>query len=110
MFRKLGFAVLLAFSIVGMATTGRTVVQYLQVRKAQQAARALKTIDIVTTPAGAEVAIDGKKIGASPAHAQLPSGAYTVAVSLAGYESQNLPLTIDAGPKTVNVTLKPTPM
>ena len=110
MFRKLGFAVLLAFSIVGMATTGRALVQYLQVWKARQAARALKSVDIVTAPAGAEVVLDGKKIGLSPAHIQLASGAYAVGVSLVGYGPQNLPLTIEAGPKTVNVTLKPTPM
>jgi PEGA domain len=110
MFRKLGFAVLLAFSIVGMATTGRALVQYFQAWKARQAARALKGVDIITAPAGAEVAVNGKKIGASPSHTQLASGAYTVTVSLAGYESQNVPLTIEAEPTTVSVTLKPTPM
>lgn len=64
-------------------------------------------VDIKTTPAGAEIFIDGRKVGESQAQVQLTSGNHTVSASLAGYESRTLSLDLASEPKALEIELQP---
>jgi len=64
-------------------------------------------VEISTTPAGAEIFIDDRKVGESRAQAQLEKGNHTVSVSLAGYEPRSLPLDLGSEPKALQIDLQP---
>jgi hypothetical protein len=54
-------------------------------------------LDIVTTPAGVEVVIDGKSYGASPVRATLPPGEHTYTVKAPGLPPYENKLTLVSG-------------
>jgi tetratricopeptide (TPR) repeat protein len=66
------------------------------------------SVSIQATPPGAQIFVDGQKVGDSQLQAQLASGNHTVMASLDGYESQTLALELGNEPKTVQIDLHPT--
>lgn len=65
-------------------------------------------VNILTTPKGAEVAIDGKQYGSSPVRTTLPPGEHTYSVSHAGFEPLTGTLTLrDQDNVTKNIELHP---
>jgi hypothetical protein len=65
-------------------------------------------VSIQTSPAGAEVVIDGKRYGSSPVRTTLPPGEHTFSVSHPGFEPLTGSLTLnDQGNVTKNVELHP---
>src|SRR6266850_82154 len=67
----------------------------------------LTAVDIAAAPDGAEVFIDGKKLGNSAVHTALAPGSYTILVVSPGYESKSEALTLGKEPKTLDVKLRP---
>lgn len=65
-------------------------------------------VEITATPEGVEIFIDGEKAGESQAQRQLTPGVHTVSASLAGYESQTMPLEFGSGSKALKIELQPT--
>ena len=65
------------------------------------------SVHIKATPEGAAIFVDGQKVGESQVQTQLSGGAHTVSVSLAGFESQTVP--VDFGPETkdLQIDLRP---
>jgi len=67
-------------------------------------------IIISSTPDGADVYIDGKKVGVAPYNGPLPPGNHQVRVSMNGYQSAEETVTIEPNkPKTLDLTLKKGP-
>jgi len=64
-------------------------------------------VSIQATPPGAQIFVDGQKVGDSQLQAQLASGNHTVMATLDGYESQTLALELGNEPKTVQIDLHP---
>ncbi|MGA3165438.1 MAG: PEGA domain-containing protein [Terriglobia bacterium] len=65
-------------------------------------------VSLLTSPPGAEVAIDGKRYGSSPVRTTLPPGEHTYSVSHAGFEPLTGSLTLnDQDNVTKNVELHP---
>jgi type II secretory pathway predicted ATPase ExeA len=65
-------------------------------------------VSILTSPPGAEVAIDGKRYGSSPVRTTLPPGEHTYSVSHAGFAPLTGSLTLnDQDNVTKNVELHP---
>ncbi len=65
---------------------------------------------VTSTPGGADVFIDRKKVGATPYSGQLSSGSHSVRVSKQGYRSAEEIVTIQPNkPRTLDVTLKKGP-
>lgn len=60
--------------------------------------------DLTSTPAGAEITIDGKYVGNTPSQIALSAGAHVVAFNLAGFIEWKRDLTVEAGSGVVNVT------
>lgn len=71
------------------------------------AATSLVDVDIKASPSGADIFVDGQSLGASHVQTQLPKGSHTVTASLAGFDSQTLPLEIDSEPKALQIDLRP---
>jgi formylglycine-generating enzyme required for sulfatase activity len=65
---------------------------------------------ITSTPAGAEVSIDGKKVGVTPYSGEVSAGAHKVRVWKEGYQSAEESITIEPNrAKTLDVVLKKGP-
>lgn len=67
-------------------------------------------VELVTDPPGASVRIDGKDANQkTPLKATLPSGTYTVELSLAGHRTETFPLEVKAGhePDRKDISLFP---
>jgi PEGA domain len=58
------------------------------------------TVNLQSTPPGAEVAVDGAFVGNAPAALKLPPGKHTVAVSSPGFKTWSRDLTVLAGSET----------
>jgi hypothetical protein len=58
------------------------------------------TVTVSTTPAGADISVDGNFVGNAPADLKLPPGKHSVAVSLDGFKTWSRDITILAGSKT----------
>jgi hypothetical protein len=71
---------------------------------------AVADVHIAAAPFGAEIFIDGRKVGSSEVRTSLQRGSYTVVVSSPGYESQNVPLVLGAEPREIEVNLRPVPL
>jgi len=66
------------------------------------------TIEIVSTPAGAEVYVDGEYQGITPLNITVSPGAHSVQLTRPGYEDYSTTVTVEAG-KTVILTVSLTP-
>lgn len=55
--------------------------------------------DIRTNPAGAALSIDGRQIGTTPLHYQLPAGSHEIAASLVHYRPERRSVTLAPGQK-----------
>jgi hypothetical protein len=64
------------------------------------------TLDIVTKPPGAGVAIDGTAIGNSPACAHVTPGQHTLELTGLGYKPKQLAIKADKGPKQIRAALQ----
>ncbi|MGO8796373.1 MAG: PEGA domain-containing protein [Candidatus Sulfotelmatobacter sp.] len=60
--------------------------------------------DLTSTPAGAEITVDGKYVGNTPSQIALSPGAHVVAFNLSGFMEWKRDLTVEAGSGIVNVT------
>ncbi|HLK32623.1 MAG TPA: PEGA domain-containing protein [Terriglobales bacterium] len=60
-------------------------------------ADAVATVNLTTTPDGADVYVDGQFSGNSPATLKLKPGKHTIRVSMSGYKDWTRDLSIDAG-------------
>ena len=61
---------------------------------------------VTTTPAGATVTVDGKRIGTTPINAyELKKGSYNVKIAKEGYKEYTERITITAEPANINATL-----
>ena len=69
------------------------------------------TINVTSTPSGAEVLVDGQRVGVTPLSYTLPSGteAADAVLRLDGYEPQHAVLSASGGPE-LSVTLQPLPV
>ncbi len=56
-----------------------------------------------STPAGAEITLDGKYVGSTPSEIPLSAGAHVVVFSLPGFSDWKRELTVEAGSGVVNV-------
>jgi hypothetical protein len=54
-------------------------------------------IALVSTPAGADLAVDGAFVGNSPAKLKLKSGKHTIKVTMAGYKDWSREMTVTSG-------------
>ena len=59
-------------------------------------------------PEGAEILVDGQKVGDSQVQAALTRGTHTVTARLAGYDSQTLPVEIGSEATALQINLLPT--
>ena len=59
-------------------------------------------------PEGAEILVDGQKIGESQVQAALTRGTHTVTAKLAGYDSRTLPVEIGSEATALQINLLPT--
>ena len=66
---------------------------------------------VTTTPAGATVTVDGRRIGTTPINAyELKKGNYTVKIGKEGYSTYTKSITISADPVIINETLTAKPV
>jgi hypothetical protein len=63
------------------------------------------TVNVESTPPGADVAVDGAFVGNAPAALKLPPGKHTVAVTLTGFKPWSRDLTVLAASQTSLVAL-----
>ncbi|HVQ65292.1 MAG TPA: PEGA domain-containing protein [Terriglobia bacterium] len=108
-FRRLAIAslvVLFAIAIVWLV--------YSAARKGPQpggsapVAAASTNVDIKVMPEGAEILVDGQKIGDSQVQAALTRGTHTVTASLSGYDSRTLPVEVGSEATALQINLLPT--
>ena len=59
-------------------------------------------LDIVSNPAGAEIAVDGNFVGDTPSDLTVPSGVHTVTITKHGYKPWERKITVSGG--KINVT------
>ena len=59
-------------------------------------------------PEGAEILVDGQKVGESQVQAALTRGTHTVTAKLAGYDSRTLPVEIGSEATALQIDLLPT--
>lgn len=65
-------------------------------------------LDIRTTPAGAQVFVDGNFVGVSPIQVEVQPGAHTILATMPGYAPAQTSVSVSAGEtKTVNLVLNP---
>jgi tetratricopeptide (TPR) repeat protein len=69
-----------------------------------------RVVRIETEPAGAEVAVDGKSLGASPVSVTLKRTAVTVSAELLGYRAASQSLAPEDGPPVVTLRLQRLPL
>ena len=55
------------------------------------------TVTVQSTPAGADITVDGNFVGNAPADLKLPPGKHTVAIASAGYKTWSRDMTVLAG-------------
>ncbi len=60
--------------------------------------------NFTSTPAGAEIMIDGKYVGNTPSQIAVSAGAHVVAFNLSGFMEWKRDITVEAGSGIVNVT------
>ena len=66
---------------------------------------------VTTTPAGATVTVDGKRIGTTPINAyELKKGSYNVKIAKEGYKEYTERITITAEPANINTVLAANPV
>jgi hypothetical protein len=70
---------------------------------------ALATIDIKSTPDGADITVDGKFMGSTPSSLRLPAGDHQIKVEKQGFKSWERTLTVGSGGSTsLSATLERT--
>jgi len=88
------------------ASTQRTA-QEPTVTAAASAQRETVKCSFSSTPAGAEVTVDGRYVGSTPSVLGLTTGTHVVAVSMTGFAQWKRELTVTAGSElTVNAVLE----
>jgi PEGA domain-containing protein len=71
------------------------------------AAPAFSTVDIKSTPDGAEITVDEKFVGSTPASLRLAAGDHKIKLEKSGFKTWERTLTVGAGAtETVNTTLE----
>jgi hypothetical protein len=58
------------------------------------------TVTVISTPAGADISVDGAFVGNAPADLKLPPGKHTVSVASAGFKPWTRDMTVLAGSTT----------
>ena len=67
-------------------------------------------VDIKATPEGAEIFVDGQRVGQSGVQAKIARGSHTLSASLFGYDTQTLTVDVGAETKALQIDLQPTAM
>ncbi|MGE5321626.1 MAG: PEGA domain-containing protein [Actinomycetota bacterium] len=70
------------------------------------AVSALTNVAIASTPPGADVEVDGKFVGDTPATIELAAGDHTIKISKTGYQTWNRTLTASGGSVSLNADLE----
>jgi tetratricopeptide (TPR) repeat protein len=65
-------------------------------------------VDIKAAPEGAEIFVDGQRLGQSQVQTEIPKGAHTLSASLFGYDSQTLNVDVAAETRALQIELQPT--
>jgi hypothetical protein len=77
------------------------------VQPTTDAAPALSTVDIKSTPDGAEITVDEKFVGSTPSSLRLAAGDHKIKLEKSGFKTWERTLTVSAGAtETVNATLE----
>lgn len=66
------------------------------------------TLQITSTPVGAQIVVDGNFVGDSPASIDLPLGSHTITLIKNGFQTWSQKLTSMGGKVSISATLKPT--
>jgi hypothetical protein len=91
-----------------LAAAGVVLALYLRGGLGRRSAQSV-AFEIQSTPPGAMLEIDGKRVGAAGSRVQLAPGSYRVQVVLGGYQTEAVPVILKAGQVTppVSVVLQP---
>jgi hypothetical protein len=65
--------------------------------KPSDSTEAKGTVNLVSTPTGADVLVDGRFVGNTPAALKLSAGAHTIAVKSAGYKDWSRDISVESG-------------
>ncbi len=85
----------------GVAKIGEDKLSTAKERHEALKAKQVGEVNIVTTPAGATVSVDGKpQMGETPMIVKLPPGAHKITVSSQGYEDAELDVDVTAGQRS----------
>jgi tetratricopeptide (TPR) repeat protein len=109
-FRKLAFIGLAVLGALSLAWLVYSLLAKPSGARGFAPSPALASVDIKATPNGADIFIDGQKVGASQVQRRLNAGKHTVSASLSGYDSQSVPVELGSQPKIVHIDLKPIPL
>jgi hypothetical protein len=83
------------------AKAGEDKLQDAKTRQAELKGKLQGDVNIVTTPPGAQVTVDGTpQMGETPMTLKLAPGKHTISVSLAGYDSKEVAVDVAAGQQT----------
>ena len=69
------------------------------------AANETGTVKVVSAPTGADIYVDGRFVGNSPAELQLSSGGHTVGAKMTGFKDWQREITVAGGAVNLNVML-----
>jgi hypothetical protein len=64
-------------------------------------------LQIASTPAGADIEIDGSFVGSTFSTVGVPSGQHQLSVKKPGFKTWERKITVSSGQVTVNATLEP---
>lgn len=74
---------------------------------AMTAAGELSTVEVKSTPEGAEISIDGKFVGSTPSTLRLAAGEHNIVIGKSGFKSWQRTMTVNtSGSVTVDATLE----
>jgi hypothetical protein len=68
---------------------------------------AIATVDIASTPSGADIEIDGKFVGNTPSTIDIPPGDHEIAVKKSGFANWDKKISVSAGHINVSAELTP---
>jgi hypothetical protein len=66
----------------------------------------LTAVNLSSTPAGADVEVDGKFVGDTPSSTMLPAGEHSIRITKKGYKAWERKLTVSGGSSNINAELE----
>jgi hypothetical protein len=64
-------------------------------------------LEIVSTPSGADIEVDGNFVGSTPSTLSLPAGDHNISVKKAGFTTWNRKMSVSGGHVNVSAELTP---